>query len=332
MKRVVDYELALLRQRWRSLLLIAIVVVILTILLSLIPCLSPVQSAFGYPEGQNRASVLLSYQQEIANLENAIASGQGDPAAAQESLRLLRFFVSTSTTEYDYLPYALLLCPREGAETIAYGVSLLEGASFISVGLALLLAYSLFAFPYEAGHLRPMVEAGSKRNDVFLGKTLVGLVPLFAFDLLVSVIALCLIGPNLDTKVLLAYGESYISVPVWNICLARTLGFILASAFYFSVSSLIGLWAKKGYLAAAIPAILLAVLWLASNASIPSWGNYGQLSGVSRWLLLCLPFSDIVIAPAFGLLPDILVLFASYFVLDALLLFALKRRFERMGL
>jgi hypothetical protein len=332
MKNVFAYEMCLLKKRWALLVCFLLFVLVALILLALIPGFSPLGKPFGYPSGVSKEMLLTSYQATIDSLNEEVANGLKSPAEVAPILKILRYFVTTSTCEYDSLPYGALLSPMEGSASVAYGFSLMEGASFLMAACGLVLGFYFFAYPSEKGYFRSLVLDATPRKNIFLGKVFLGVSPIVLMDSLVFIVSLFLILPLWSVSVLVEFGEGYILVPLWTMWISRFLGMVASGFFYFFVSSYLGLLTKKSSISLAIPSLLLVLLWLVSNVKAPTWGNYGQPTGLGGYLLFLLPFSNIVIGPSFGFLWPVVVLLSVYFVVDGLLFFVCYRRFERMGL
>ncbi|MCI1244586.1 MAG: hypothetical protein LKG11_01320 [Bacilli bacterium] len=331
--RVFRYEFELLKKRKWAFLLIGLLVAMALLLLAFSPILSRERiGGLGYSEGMSLESVLGEYRTRYDAIQSAVDSGEMSVADAAGPLRLLSFFLSTKSTEYECLPYADLFLAREGMLSLSSGLSILEGGAFINAVVATSLGSYLFAAPAHKGRIRPMVESGCDRASLLWGKAAFGLFWLFSLWIVVSVVGLSLAGPFLGERILLAYRDSYVYVPVWSAVFSRIIGMTISGCFFFALSSLLGLCLRMEAAAFALPSLSLILFFLLSNTSAPSFGDYGQLSGIGGWLLLCMPFSDIVVAPSFGLLSEIWVLFAVYAVIVGLLVCASLRRVRRMAL
>jgi len=339
-RRTFGYEARLAKDRWWVFAIILFVLLLSLILLSTaplrgedpLPALRNADGSFAYPSGLNHDLVLGQYRAQRESLLQQIAAGEIPAEENRDRLDLLNFFIDNDTTEYECLLYQCLFQARLGARSLACGLSLLEGAAFLMPLLSSGLGAYLFGSAARKRRLRPMVEGGCDRGSLFWGKTLFGCALLCGFWLVVSVLGLAILAPYLKESVLIDYWEGYRYVPLFSMVLARILGLAVSGLFYFAFSSLLGLLFRHEGVSFTAPILLFVFFFLLSNSSSPSFGYYGQLKGMGGWLILCLPFSDIVIGGDYGFLKETPILFAAYLVLTGLFCFFTDKRMRRMAL
>ena len=296
------------------------------------PALRNADGSFAYPSGLNHDLVLEQYRAQRESLLQQIAAGEILAEENRGRLALLSYFIDNDTTEYECLFYQSLFQARLGEGSLACGLSLLEGAAFLMPLLSSGLGAYLFGSAARKRRLRPMVEGGCDRGSLFWGKALFGCAILTGFWLLASILGLSILAPYLKENVLINYWEGYRYVPLFSMVLARILGLAISGLFYFAFSSLLGLLFRHEGVSFAAPILLFVFFFLLSNSSSPTFGYYGQLKGTGGWLILCLPFSDIVIGGDYGFIKETPVLFAAYLALSGLLGFFAYKRIRRMAL
>jgi hypothetical protein len=332
MTNVLLFELkATLKKWWIPFLIISTVVVFL-ILCAKIPDKMEVLNSYGYPFSSSKEEILSQYQDKINQINEAIAEGQISKDDAIGDLAKLNFFVSSGTTEYDYIPYREIFNLHQSVSNLPYGFSLLEGGKLINIALASSISLFIFSLPLDKGHIRAMIQIGAKRKDIFLGKSLYGLFWCLIYDLSLFLASLLLSKDNLSQAVLIGFKDSYISTSVLSLLLSSLLGMMLSSAFYLMLSSLIQMYLKRSFLSCFIPLFLFVFFFLFTNVSAPSWGNYGELIGESEYLTLFMPFSNIVLAPSYGFIYPISIFLIAFLFIDVFLFMASLKKFSYLDL
>lgn len=326
------YELVLLKKRKMAVIFFVILIIVFIILFFYLPLNSDLLPDRGYPQDVQLEDMLIKYEQEIQRIYNDINNGKSSLELAQPRLELLNYFLSSNTCEYDYVYQFKLVNRYAGSEPISYTISLLDGFSLIMPFISVFLASYSISLPLEKRYVRQMIETGTKRDIVYKTKNYFGLILIYILILIISIIAFAVLKPYYHQKVLLPYNESYLSAPLWNIALSTIVGLFLSGTFYFFCGELVGLLTKKNSLAIVIPIVLYIVLFICSNVNAPSWGKFGELTGLSKMATMLMPFSNIIVLPTFGFEYEVVVVLVIYFILNILLYFINRHVFRRIAL
>lgn len=326
------YELVLLKKRKIGVIFCVLLFLVLVIFFFYIPLNSDLLPNRGYPQGVKLEDMLIKYEQEIQRIYEEVNSGKYTLELIQPRLKLLNYYLSSNTCEYDYVFQFKLVNRYTGSEPISYTISLLDGFTLIMPIISVFLASYFFSLPLEKRYIRQMIETGVKRDTVFKTKNYLGLIFIYILIIIISIIAFTVLRPYYHQKVLLPYNDSYLSIPLWNIVLSTIVGMFLSGTFYYFCGELVGLLCKKNSLAIVIPIMLYIVLFICSNVNAPSWGNFGELTGLSKMVTMLMPFSNIIVLPTFGFEYEVVVVLGIYFILNILLYFINRHVFRRRAL
>ena len=325
MKNALSVELRLAKKYALPIIGIVFLVVALFVVFSLIPLWTDWVSNNDYPDWENQATVLLRYQ----GLLDKIESGEQTAEEIGWDIDLLRFFLNTGTTQYDYLEFPKLLFRHPDNEPLACGFSVLEGGCFLVPVIGASLGTFLFALPHQNGYFRTAALSGAERKKVALAKIVLAVSLLAFVVILLSGISAYILTPYFGQKTLTAIPNGYNTPTIASLWGSRTLGLLLSGTLFFLVASLLGLTMKIAALCFALPVLIAGFFFILSNASAPSWGSYGQLDGPWGIVKLCLPLSSVMLVPSFGF-SWVIGLFLGFwlladFGLGSLLVFRLGR-------
>ena len=321
MARVLRYEWSLITRRLPFFLSLIIGSLAVLAALSLIPLCGPRLALPELPEGITPEQLQAQYRLMVEDLpENA------------EERAVLAFFLATNTNQFDYIPLQEIALVHTGMETAALSYSLAEGASFFSILFGVFAGMVLFAFPLSEKSLYLELSSNVGRRDLFLGKFVTAVLSMTAFHLAVFFFCLALSYPYSGREFLFMRGGECAASPLISIFAMKTLGAYVGSLFFFSLTVLGGLVFQRPYVAPIFLIGTFVLCFLFSNTRPPEWGYYGMPSGASRYLLLAMPFSSIILGTNFGFLWESFAVLVAYASICCLAIIVSYRRFLRRDL
>lgn len=332
MKKTLRYELALLKKRKVELLLFLLLFLLLLFLFACMPFLSDQIFSFHKPRPEERPLILASYQSSLDNIQERIKEGYLTYAGEEEEIKRYEYFLSTGTVEGEYLALSSLYLRSSSGALYSYGLSLLEGASFLTLLFAPSLPFFFFSLPVQKGYARLEKLSGAKRRDIFLSKSIFVSLFLLFYLILVFLFSFLLLRESFDESALFYFRGEYISVSLKEIFFSKLLALFLSEVFFSLLGEVIFFLFRHPSFTLFFPAFFFFVFFLFTCINVPHWGNYGDPSGVQYFLLYFLPCSDIVLVPTFGFRMENIFLYLIYAFLDSGLFFFARHRFERIPL
>lgn len=297
-RRLLRYEI---RAAWSRKALCIAFLAMLFLLLGLgasIPTFGEVVSVATRPDGLTRADILEQYR---ARLE-AIGGAGGEEAL------LLSLLISAGVDQYDCLPLKEIALRHAGLETIALSYSLLEMASYLAIGLGILLSLVLFSLPRRAGLLSMEQLSLRDRKKLIVSKIVIGVLGISLFSLLIMVASLAISGGSLGQLFIYRYRDSFQLAPFYSILILKAAGAAIGGCLFFVLELLLDCFLPRAFLGPIFLSLLFIGSFLLSNAAAPSWGFYGEPSGQSYAMLFLIPFSNVILGSNFGFLPETIVL------------------------
>ena len=316
--RVIRYEWSLIIRRLPLFLLLLIGSLAVLAAPSFIPFLGERLPVPKLPEGMTPEQLQVSYQLMLQTL----------PEGAQERL-FLTFFLATNTNQFDYMPLREIASIHAGMETMAIAYSFSEGVSFFSILFGTFLGMVMFAFPFFEKTLYIELSSNIRRKDLFLGKCAVAIVSMIGFHGAVFILCWLLSYPYSGQAFLLLNGGECVASSLLSILFMKTLGAFIGSLFFFSMTVLGSLVFPRPYVAPIFLVGAFVLCFLFSNTRPPEWGYYGMPSGTNRYLLLAMPFSNIILGTNYGFLWESVAVLAAYVSLCGLAMVVSYRRFLR---
>lgn len=330
MKKYFKYELNLLKQYKVVVIIFFVALIVGLVLLYRIPYYSQVHS-FGHPNGVHCEDMIAIYQQQLAEIYDEVGAGKYPLEYKESQIKTLELYISHGTCEYDYMYPETIFYRHYGVESLANGLSLLEGMTFINVFISVLISNYFISYPHSQDRIRQMIEIGGERKKIFVSKNIFGIGVLFTIITLTSIMALILLNPYFNQLVMMVNNREYSSIPLINIIMSRIIAMYLAGAFFFLISEVIALVGKRMSFSFFMPLVIFAFCFLCSTLTVPSWGYYGELASSGRLLLITIPFSNIVLTPSFGFVKEVVIILISYFVINIGLYFINRQLFIRQG-
>ena len=323
-KAYFKYEYTLLKQNIIPFLIFVGFIMLFLLFFTLIPQFIEKFTSHNYPIGVTKQQILIQMQAHY----NALIAEDID----NKETKLLAFFLDNQITQYDVITYSSLHNIYKGMENIAFGLSFIDGAIFVSIIFFAFLSSNLFIFPLAKNSFRQCVIVGANRRYIFLSKTIIIVSLSFVLSLFIGLLTFLIINSNCGFLTFYSYKDSFLLRNIGNIVISKTISMFLINMLFSYLTICLGLFIKKELATPMIIIVAFILLFFVSNYSDPYWGNYGELSGPSYNLLVFIPLSNLYMISSFGLIAESYIIYAIYFLLVGLLICLSYRKTLRISL